>query len=146
LSSTPNQPTYACDAFHVTIGDNRTVTVDKFTFTASDKSKLDSVVLDWGDSSNLTTNNLVGQKHQYKQDGEYTISLSTFKVNGKTVNVSGNCSQTVKFTTPGTPPPTTPPTTLVNTGAGDVIGLFGAVAVLGAFAHRLFLSRRLSRQ
>ena len=40
----------------------------------------------------------------------------------------------------------TAPTTLVNTGAGDVAGLFAVVAVAGAFAHRLFTSRRLSRQ
>ncbi|HET7320789.1 MAG TPA: hypothetical protein VFI84_04390 [Candidatus Saccharimonadales bacterium] len=38
------------------------------------------------------------------------------------------------------------PTTLVNTGAGDVAGLFAAVAVAGAFGYRLFLGRRLSRQ
>lgn len=52
--------------------------------------------------------------------------------------------------TPPVTPPTTPtqpkPTTLVNTGAGDVAGLFAVVAVAGAFAHRLFVSRRLSRQ
>jgi uncharacterized repeat protein (TIGR01451 family) len=45
-------------------------------------------------------------------------------------------------------PPTTPqkPTTLVNTGAGSVAGLFATITVAGAFAHRWFLSRRLSRQ
>jgi len=143
----PNQPTFSCDAFHVTTGDNRTVKVDTFKFTASDNSKLDSVVLDWGDSSTVTTNNLVGQPHKYGKDGSFVITLSNFKVGGKTVNVSGNCSQTVSFTPSGTPtPPSTPsqPTQLANTGAGDVVGIFAAVAVLGAFAHRLFLSRKLS--
>jgi len=145
----PHTPTYSCDAFHVTTGDNRTVKVDTFKFKSSDNSKLDSVVLDWGDTAKVTTNNLVGQQHQYSKDGSYTISLSKFMVNGKQVDVSGNCVQTVKFTTPGTPtPPSTPnqPAQLVNTGAGDVIGIFAGVAILGAFAHRLFLSRRLARQ
>lgn len=34
------------------------------------------------------------------------------------------------------------PTTLVNTGAGDVLGIFAAVTVAGALAHRLVLARR----
>lgn len=146
---TPNQPTFKCDAFHVTTADNRTVKVDTFKFTASDNSKLDSVVLNWGDNNTVTTNNLVGQQHQYGKDGSYTISLSSFKVGGKTVDVSGNCVQTVNFTTPGTPtPPSTPnqPTQLANTGAGSVFGIFAGATVLAAFAHRLFLSRRLARQ
>lgn len=65
---------------------------------------------------------------------------------------SGYVTLTVKVhmpTPPVTPPvtpPATPPTQLVNTGAGDVIGIFAATAILGAFAHRWFLSRRLARQ
>lgn len=39
----------------------------------------------------------------------------------------------------------TPPKQLVNTGAGDVAGLFAGVAILGALGHRLFLGRKLSR-
>jgi len=140
----PKTPTYACDAFHVTADNaSRTVKVDKFQFTASDNSKLDSVKLSWGDSSNpLVTNNLVGQTHQYGKDGTYNITLSDFKVKGKTVEVSGNCSQSVTFTST---PPTTPPTTLVNTGPGQVVGLFAVATIAGAFAHRLFLSRKLAR-
>ncbi len=47
---------------------------------------------------------------------------------------------------PPTPtPPTTPPATLVNTGAGNVIGLFAGTSVLGAAAHFLFQKRRLGR-
>lgn len=144
VNKTCQTPTYACTAFHVTTGSNRTVTVDQFGFKASDNSTLSNVTLNWGDTQQLVTNNVKGQSHQYSKDGTYTISLSNFKVNGKTVDVSGNCSQQVTFTTPGVPP-TTPPTTLVNTGPGQVAALFAAVAVLGAFAHRLFLSRRLSR-
>jgi hypothetical protein len=49
----------------------------------------------------------------------------------------------------GTPPaaPTTPstpttPTALPNTGAGDVIGIFGVAAVVGFFLYRQFISRK----
>lgn len=48
--------------------------------------------------------------------------------------------------TPPTTPPQTPPTTLVNTGPGDVIGIFSAVSVAGALGYRIYLSRRLARQ
>lgn len=34
------------------------------------------------------------------------------------------------------------PAALVNTGAGDVLGIFAAVTVAGALAHRLVLARR----
>ncbi len=54
-----------------------------------------------------------------------------------------------------TPPPVTPPTTpttpgapeeLPKTGAGDVVATVAGVTILGAIAHRLFTSRRLSRR
>lgn len=42
---------------------------------------------------------------------------------------------------------TTPPAqTLVNTGAGNIAGIFGAAVVVGTLGYRLFLGRRLSRQ
>jgi hypothetical protein len=34
---------------------------------------------------------------------------------------------------------------LPSTGPGEVVGLFAGVTILGALAHRLFLSRRLAR-
>ncbi len=45
-----------------------------------------------------------------------------------------------------TPPTTTTPTTLPKTGAGDVVATVAGVTILGAIAHRLFTSRRLSRR
>jgi hypothetical protein len=141
----PKTPTYACTAFDVTKGDNRTVTVSSFAVNVPNGSTLTSADLNWGDGSTvLTTNKVTGQTHQYAKDGTYNISLSNFKVDGKTVTVSGTCAKSVTFTTPIVPP-TTPPV-LPNTGAGNVIGLFGVVSVLGALGYRVFLSRRLSRQ
>jgi uncharacterized repeat protein (TIGR01451 family) len=37
------------------------------------------------------------------------------------------------------------PTTLVNTGPGSIAGIFGAVAIVSALAHRLYLGRKLAR-
>jgi len=53
--------------------------------------------------------------------------------------------------TPPTTPPTTPgkpaaPAELPKTGAGDVVAVVAGATVLGAIAHRLFTSRRLSRR
>lgn len=144
-------PTYTCDAFHVTPGDNRTVKVDTFKTSQTNGATFNNVVISWGDNTTpLTTNTAVGQTHQYSKDGTYTLNaVAHFTVNNKDVTASGvNCTQTVTFTTPGTTPPptTTPPNQLVNTGPGQVVGLFAAVTIAGAFAHRLFLSRRLARQ
>lgn len=61
-----------------------------------------------------------------------------------------NCPSTPPVTPPTTPPatPTTPaqPAQLVNTGPGEVVGIFGAVTIAGAAAYRWVLSRKLSRQ
>lgn len=139
-----NQPTFTCDLFHVTTGD-RSVTVDKFNTTANNGATFKDVEINWGDNSTSLYTNAVGQTHKYTNYGTYSISaVARFTVNGKDVTAGGaSCTQTVSFTAPGTPPTT--PNTLVNTGAGDVAGIFAAAAVVGAFAHRLFLSRRLTR-
>lgn len=57
-----------------------------------------------------------------------------------------NCTPPPSTPPQTTPPAQTPPTTLVNTGPGDVIGLFAAVTAAGALGYRIFLSRRLARQ
>jgi len=142
---TPN-PSYSCDAFDVTKGDNRQVTVNTFKVTATNGAKFSRAVIDWGDDSEaLTTDKVVGQAHRYDTDGTYTITATAhFTVNGKDVTDDG-CSTTVSFsaqpTTPTTPS-TTPPTELSNTGPGQVFGLVALVTIVGAVAHRLFAVRR----
>jgi uncharacterized protein with FMN-binding domain len=164
----PNTPVYTCDALGVTAADDRTVTINKFSTTATNGAVFKNAVVNWGDNSAALTNaNIVGQTHQYSADGTYTISATAhFTVNGKDVTAGGmQCEQQVTFkqntppvvtpptsTPPTTPPPATPgtpaataPTTLVNTGAGSVVGLFGAATVAGTLAYRRLLSRRLMR-
>lgn len=137
-----SQPQYSCDALHLTLEADRTVKVDKFDYTATNGATFKNVVLDWGDQSQaLTTNQAVGQTHQYAKNGTYTVTATAhFVANDKDVTSTGACTQRVTFGTPTTP------TQLPNTGAGDVIGLFGAITVAGAAAHRVFLSRRFARQ
>jgi uncharacterized repeat protein (TIGR01451 family) len=139
----PNQPVYTCDLFDLTTGGNRTVTASNFKYTATNGATFKHAVINWGDNSaQLTTNNVVGQTHQFAKDGTYTVRTTAFfTVNGQEVSANGaNCAKTVTFTN-GVP--VTPPTTLVNTGAGDVLGIFAAVTVAGAMAHRLVLARRI---
>jgi uncharacterized repeat protein (TIGR01451 family) len=153
--TTPQTPAYTCDAFDFT-SDNasRTITVSKFKTTQTNGATFKQVVIDWGDSTTpLTTNAAVGKTHKFGKEGTYTVTATAhFTVAGKDVTAAGaNCSKSVTFsstpTTPATPTtPTTPstPETLANTGPGQVLGLFAAVAVIGAIAHRLFLGRRLA--
>ena len=141
-------PVFSCDAFHVTVGDNKTVTVDTFKTTASNGATFKNVVIDWGDqSAALTTDKAVGQAHQYSNVGPYTLAATAhFTANGKDVSATNSCTQTVSFTTPTTPtPPTTPPV-LPNTGAGNVIGIFAGVVAASTIGYRLFLSRKLARR
>lgn len=148
-SGSPQCFTYTCNAFTVASGDNRTVTVASFNATTNNpNATLSNVVVDWGDNSTdleAAPTAVVGQQHQYDADGTYTITaVAHFTVDGQDQTASGaNCTQSVSFTTPGTPP-VTPPTELVNTGAGSTLGIFAAVAVVSAIAHRLFLRRKLS--
>jgi uncharacterized repeat protein (TIGR01451 family) len=144
-----NSPQVSCDLLDVAVGQNRTVKVTDFKYTATNGATFKDVQLSWGDNAPvLTTNNVVGQTHQYAADGNYVVSaVAHFTVDGKDVTANGaSCSKTVSFNT--TVPPTTPttPTSLVNTGPGEVVGIFAGISAFGALAYRTLLSRRLARQ
>lgn len=148
-------PAYTCDAFDITADNaSRKVTVSNFAQTASNGATFKDAVINWGDNSaELTTNTVTGQTHSYTSDGTYTVTATThFTVNGADVTASGtNCTKSVTFkqdmppviTTASTP--TTTPTKLVNTGPGQVIGLFVATTIAGMVAYRSFLSRRFTQ-
>lgn len=135
-------PTYSCDLFKITKGDNRTVTINEFKTSAANGATFKDVVVDWGDSTTATFTNAVNQKHQYTRDGEFTIrAVARFTVNGQTKEAtSESCVAKVNFNTPVTPTPTVLP----NTGAGAVAGIFAAVTTAGAAAHRFVLGRRFN--
>ena len=152
-------PAFSCDLFDVTKGDNRTVTVSQFKETATGGAVFNRADINWGDNTTKTmTDNIVGQKHQYSKDGTYNIAATTFfTVNGKEVSTSGSCRKSVTFSSTVVVPPSVPenpgtvvvvtaakPTVLVNTGPGEVVGMFAAVAAVSTFAYSKFLGRRLS--
>jgi uncharacterized repeat protein (TIGR01451 family) len=142
-----NTPVYSCDAFDFSSDTkSRTITVTKFQTTQKNGATFKNVVINWGDNTTpLTTNAAVGKTHTFAE-GTYTVTATAhFTVDNKDVTAAGaNCAKSVTFTSTPTTPPTTPPT-LVNTGPGEVLGMFAAVTAAGAIAHRLFLARRLAR-
>lgn len=150
----PEQPVYSCDAFTITV-DKRTVKVATFSTTARNGATFKNATVEWGDNStNLTKENIIGETHEYAKDGTYTITATArFTVDGQEVTANGpQCQQKVTFS-PNKPPIVTPPTTppaaptkLVNTGPGSIAGIFAAVTVASALAHRKFMSRRLNAE
>ena len=147
-----------CNNFEIAPGENRTVRVTKFDYTAND-AKFVSAVINWDvNKTNDSTptindaNSVVGQSHQYAADGTYLTAVTiNFTLNGKNVTATGiQCQKQVKFST--VPPVVTIPVTtapvapvkLVNTGAGSNIALFGGVTVLAFAAYQWSLRRRLS--
>jgi uncharacterized repeat protein (TIGR01451 family) len=143
----PNKPSYSCDLFKIEKVSGRTIRVTDFKTSQANGATFKNVVINWGDNTTpLTTNNAVGQAHKYAKDGTYGIvATATFTVNGqdKTATSSG-CEASVTFGSEPKEPPVTPPTTpevLPNTGAGDIAGLFAAVTIAGAVAHKFVYSR-----
>ncbi len=56
---------------------------------------------------------------------------------------NGVCTTPTPPATPVTTQPTTTPTTLINTGAGNIAGLFAIVTVAAALSYRTVLVRRM---
>ncbi len=150
---TPPPVAAKCEMFSITADKNRTVNVNSFKYSASN-AQVKNVVINWGDGKSTTVEDatkVVGQSHQYGADGTYNVTATVrFTVEGQADIVSGgagtSCSQAVTFKSGKVvPPPTTPvgPTTLVNTGPGQVAGIFAAVTAAGTLGYRRMLARRL---
>lgn len=137
-----NTPEYSCNLLKVEKTTGRGVKVTDFKTTQKNGATFKHVSINWGDNTTvLNTNKPVGQTHTFAADGTYSIvATATFTVNGadKTAT-SETCKVSVNFGSTTTPPTTT--TTLPNTGAGDVVGLFAAVTVAGAVAHKFFYAK-----
>lgn len=87
----------------------------------------------FGDGSTkfLTDKNVAN--HTYAKDGSYKMDVVvTFTVNG--VDKTAICSANVTFA------PT--PTVLPNTGSSNLYGLFAAITLIGAFAHRFWTVKK----
>lgn len=109
--------------------------------------------INWGDG---TVTHQQTDSHTYIKDGTYKIQarVQVKLADGSVKWIDGdNCSKTVNFNTPVTPvtpvttvTPSTPTTgKLVETGAGNIFGIFAATSVFGAIAHKLFASRKIAK-
>lgn len=167
-----NTATPTCNTLGIAQDDNHSVNITTFQTTANGAT-FTGADINWGDGTSANgVSTVVGQTHQYSGDGPFTISaVAHFTVNGQDVTADGpSCQKQVSFTTPApppvAPPPETPPSppsppapapptpetptpappsSLVNTGAGNVIGLFSAATIFGTLSYRFFLSRRLGQ-
>jgi hypothetical protein len=153
--TTPGTPT--CDQLGLTQGGNRTVTINNFMTTANGGS-FTSADVNWGDGTMSTgVASPLGLQHTFASDGTFTVSVAAhFMVNGQDVIASGGvCQQQISFNTPtptvtpavtatpATPTPA-PAQTLVNTGPGDIIGIFSVATIASTLSYRFWLRRHLS--
>jgi len=121
-------------------GTAKNATITGYTFTAKDANS--KVV----DTNTVSTSATSAVYHFNQEAGTYTVSAQLNTDHGS--NSNSNCVKQITVATPPTTPPTTPPATppaktLPNTGAGDVLGIFGASSAFGAAAH--VVSRRFRR-
>lgn len=143
---TPPAPTYACTLMDITANE-RTVTVTKFTTSATNGAVFKNAVINWNDNSQqLTTNNVVGQKHTFNKDGKYVITATAyFTVNNEVKSAtSQSCTKTITFTSKEQPKILSSSTVLPKTGASE-IAIAAAVVfatVLGTLGHAVISNRR----
>jgi hypothetical protein len=160
IITTPGTPT--CDELGLTQSGTDTATINSFMTTANGGT-FTSADVNWGDgTSSMGIANPIGLQHTFASDGTFMVSVAAhFTVNGQDVVASGGvCQQQVSFNTPTpTVPPAVTPTppantsntpvtpapaqTLVNTGPGDVIGIFAVTTVASTLGYRVLLMRRL---
>ncbi len=128
-------PEYKCDLLQVAKLDGRKVNLG-VKYTAKNGVTFKNVTYDFGDGSTpLVTDKVANVEHTYAEDGEYSLT-ATVRFNVNDVDQTSVCEGKVNYNTPETP------TKLVDTGAGDILGIFAAITVAGAMAHRLVLARR----
>jgi hypothetical protein len=145
---TPTQATYSCNG--LTITQNGNAITASVSTTQNNGATLSSVSYNFGDGSTPLTSNQSSVNYTYATPTQATTDTVTaqanFSVNGKTVTLgSPNCTKTVSLVVPTTPTTPSTPSALVNTGPGDVLGIFAATSIVGAVGHRLFRARQFAR-
>ena len=123
--------------------DYRTVKVKSVTYDAG-SANVSKLILNFGDGSSSTINTTqLPYGHTYANNGTYLIR-ATLETSAGQITSDG-CTAKVTINNKPPVPPVTPPTNLVNTGPGDVIGIFAIVTVMGAIAHRIFTKRATAK-
>ena len=132
----PVPSTGSCKAVDVTT-DNNSRKVNVNVTGQVSNAQIVGYQIDFGDG---TVVNQQTASHTYAKDGTYTIvtRVQVKFADGHTEWLTATaCTKQVTFKNniPVTPPVTPPATVLPNTGAGDVLGIFAATTVAGAFVH-----------
>ena len=160
-------PIARCDLLNVTptsvnVGQPVTATT---AFTVGSGASFTQATYTFGDETTPSDNTLTSQldqaghvtaMHTYNKPGNYTVTVTLdFNVNGQPMDDVGNPNTCVAHETVGavqgaSTPPAAKPTVsssspisqLVNTGPGNVIGIFTGMSLVGAFMYRRWLLRR----
>jgi hypothetical protein len=124
-----------CDLLDVTAVD-RKVTVNKIKYTANDAT-VSGVNLSFGDGKQSQELSLkdIPYDYTFDKDGSYTIT-AILRTSLGDVKDNKNCVASVNISTT--------PTEIPKTGAGSLVGLFAAVSMAGAIAHRVYIARKFS--
>lgn len=152
----PAQPQLVCTELSFQLVGSDQENTYQFNATASAKdTQITSYVFKFGDGESQTVNTsdeTAEVTHTYARgDMDFTATVT---VNSEDVQnvTSVNCQVTVpaqpqpEECKPGVPvgSPECEPEELPETGAGSVIGFFGATSLAGGLIHRLILRRRIS--
>ncbi len=119
--------------------DYRTVRVKSVGFTAGD-STVANLMLDFGDGNKATIKtSQLPYSHVYSADGTYHVRVTLDTSTGYVTSNGCVAIVTIKNQPVNPVTPVTPPKNLVNTGPGDMIGIFAAVTLIAALAHRAYM-------
>lgn len=118
-------------------------TVNVHAVISPKTAKINQVTYDFGDNTGTVMRNNLNDvvTHTYGSDVTQATITALVTFSSPQGVPASTCAAQVSFVTP---PGQTPPSNLVNTGPGSVAALFAAVSVIGAVAHRIFLTRRFN--
>lgn len=152
------KPVYTCDLLSVkSLGGNKY----RFNvaFTAKNGATFKDVSYDFGDGTKVNDDAEIDHTFAKENNKYKVIATANFMLDGKVVSsTSADCAKEVTVTKenctipgkenyPKDSPecrntPASPPKALPNTGPGSFAGIFAAVTIAGALAHRKFTLRR----
>jgi hypothetical protein len=150
--------TGVCSSLDVSVDPSNPLDVTATANSAvSNNATLESAVFNFGDGTVTSPSTDTSQNHVYAAADNYIITATlTYAASGQTVSPS-TCQADLTMATPASTPvnpptvstaavvtTTTPTTTLVNTGPGDVVGVFGITTLIGTIGYHSFLKRRFS--
>ncbi len=104
--------------------------------------------INWGEQG-AADSNVQKDSHTYKADGKYTIT-GYAEVNvpgvGTSYITSDNCKQEVIVSSDVITTVAKPTSgKLAETGAGNILGIFAATSLVGAFLHKAYMTRKIAK-